>query len=585
LLFVPVKERDLANSHAQVLKKSSGPPRVLSGDQINRPQNSTGPLGEVFEIADRSPNQVQGAAHAFDYGDPRAAITDPIAGPPVSSASVDSDTQIESVEEPVRPARSDRHRRRRFYHHPIVAILAVSALAGGVRFYHLSQPSTYIFDEVYYAKDGCYDAGYPYRQCKLKAPYEQTFTVHPPLGRWIIAGGVKAYGNRPFGWRIAPAVAGTISVFLVALLALALFESAAWAAAAGVLLGTEALNFVQSRTSMIDIFVAMLVLAGFLFLVLDRKWIDRRTPALRDPLTQNESIAEEEEDELLVLPPDRAPSPIFRPWRLATGVAFGLATATKWSGGPPLVAAIVLAVLWERSRRTRLGLRHPLLEALRDESFGIFWFLIVLPVAVYMGSYINWFWHHGFNLAEWWDTQRRMASFSLGLRSGHPYSSRPWTWLAMERPVAYYYRCIGVAATCRPSEILAIGNPIIFWGSVIVVPYTLVVGIMRRDWRAALIVAAFASQYFPWFLAKRTSFIFYMTPVTPFMVLAWVYLLRDTRFMTGRLFRHWRWEISPVAAAIMVLSVAAFIFFFPVLTAAPISHTAWQARMWFRSWI
>ncbi|HEX8099166.1 MAG TPA: phospholipid carrier-dependent glycosyltransferase [Actinomycetota bacterium] len=498
-----------------------------------------------------------------------------------SETSVESRTQPEALEAPIEPARSQRPYRRRFYQRPVVVLLAFTALAGGLRFYHLSNPPGYVFDEVYYAKDGCYDAGFPYRSCKLKTPGEQTFTVHPPLGRWMIAGGEAAFGNRPFGWRVASAIAGTLSVLLLGLLALRLFDSVTWAGIAALLLATESLNFVQSRISMLDIFVTGFVIGGFLFLVLDRQWIDRRTPVLPEPV---EGEGEAADDDDFEFGPDRAPSPIFRPWRLAAGVTFGAAAATKWSGIPPIVLAVLLAMAWERSRRKRLRLRRPLFEAIRDESFGIFWFLVFVPVVVYMASYADWFVRNGFDLGGWWDTQRGMALFSLNLRAGHPWSSRPWTWLAMEGPVSYYYKCVGPLKGCRPAEILAVGNPIIFWGSVLAFPYTLVTGILRRDWRASVIFGTFAVQYLPWFLAARTTFFFYMTPMTPFMVLAVIYMIRDTGQLTGRLTSRLRWEIAPVAAAVVILAVALFVFFFPVLTARPVSHESWQARMWFKTW-
>jgi dolichyl-phosphate-mannose-protein mannosyltransferase len=315
-------------------------------------------------------------------------------------------------------------------------------------------------------------------------------------------------------------------------------------------------------------------------LVLDREWIERRSPVAEGPSDQ------EPDGDLLDLPADRPPSPVFRPWRMAAGLVFGMGAASKWSGIPPLIAGIVLSLAWERSRRSRIGLERPLFEAVRDESFGIFWFLVALPIGVYVASYADWFWENSFDLAGWWDVQRGMASFSIDLRAKHPYASRAWTWLVMERPVAYYYRCVGEPASrCLSSEILAIGNPVIFWGSVLALPYTLVAGIKRQDWRAALIVLAFAIQYFPWFLVARTSFFFYMAPMTPFMVLAFVYLLRDTGPLTQRLTSRWRWQVSPVATLLVFLSVATFVFFFPVLTGQAISHSAWQALMWFRSCI
>jgi dolichyl-phosphate-mannose-protein mannosyltransferase len=486
-------------------------------------------------------------------------------------------TVVDPDEEVVHGERVSRHVRRPWYATPFVAIAAVTALAGGLRFYHLSAPQTFVFDEVYYAKDGCFDAGYPYKECKLDSPYEQTVTVHPPLGRWIIAGGEKAFGNRPFGWRFASATAGTISVALAALLAFRLFGSAVWAAVAGLLLATENLNFVQSRISMFDIFLATFVLAGFLLLTLDRQWMEQRTP---DPAMMPD---EGPEAALLDLPPDRPPSPILRPWRLAAGVAFGAAVATKWSALPALAAAILLTLVWEQGRRRRFHFSHPWREALRDESFGVFWFMVILPVVIYLVSYTSWFVDHGFDPGGWWRLQQGMASYSIHLRATHPYSSRPWTWLVMSRPVAYFYECAKTSSPCKPAEILGMGNPVIFWGSLLTVPYMAVAGIRRRDWRAALIVVAFASQYFAWFLAARTSFLFYMTPVTPFMVLGWVYLLKDVS--DARIGEEGRGVMAPIAGFIVFASVALFVFFLPILTGRRISMSAWHARIWFRSWV
>jgi dolichyl-phosphate-mannose-protein mannosyltransferase len=474
--------------------------------------------------------------------------------------------------------RARRHGRRQWYARPFAVIAAVTALAGGLRFYHLSTPNDHVFDEVYYAKDGCFDAGIPYRECGLDAPREQTFTAHPPLGRWIIAGGVTLFGNRAFGWRAASAAFGTLSVLLVSILALRLFGNALWAGAAGLLLATESLNFVQSRISMLDIFLTAFVVAGFLFLVLDRRWIERRTPEL--------GLAEDEEALLLSLPPDRPPAPIFRPWRLAAGMAMGAAVATKWSGGPALAGAILLALGWERSRRRQVGLFHPWREAIRDEGFSIFLFLVIVPVLVYTATYARWWADHGFAVAEWWGTQVHMADFHLALRDEHAYSSRAWEWILLARPVAYYYECFRETASgCQsPAHILGIGNQAIFWGSLLTIPYVAYSWWRRRDWRAGLVVVAFTVQYVPWFFAARTNFLFYMTPVTPFMVLAAVYALRDlSEVRLGR--ERSRTPAVAAAAAIAAVAVGLFVFFLPVLTGRTISQGAWRARMWFSSWI
>jgi dolichyl-phosphate-mannose-protein mannosyltransferase len=507
--------------------------------------------------------------------------------PGLSSTVVETDTPQASRIEPdplqVVPRRADRHRRPTWRSRGFLVLLGVTALAAGLRFYHLSSPETYVFDEVYYAKDGCYDAGIPFAECELENPGEQTVTVHPPLGREIVSLGVRAFGNRPFGWRVASAVLGTLSVLLTAILAGRLFRSAVWAGVAGLLLATESLNFVQSRIAMLDIFVAAFVVAGFLFLVLDRQWIDRRTVS-----PERDEAAEVDEAVDPDIPGSRhaaaapegvaAPAPVLRPWRLAAGAAFGLAVATKWSGGAALAGAIALVIVWEWTPRRRSGERRPFLRALAAEGFGIVLLLVLVPAAVYVLSYARWFAQNGFDLAGWWNLQAGMADFSLTLSATHPYASRPWTWLLMTRPVAYYY----VAGTPpgTAAEILGMGNPAIFWGSVPALLLAAVASIRRRDWRPGLIVVAFASQYLPWFLTSRTSFLFYLTPITPFMVLAIVYALK--RLTDASLGSGYRAHaLAPAVGVAVALSVVLFLFFFPVLTGRTISEDAWRMRMWF----
>lgn len=450
-------------------------------------------------------------------------------------------------------------------------ILAVTALAGGLRFWHLSAPHEYVFDEVYYAKDACLDAGYPFRECDLDSDAEQTFGVHPPLGREILAQGVNLFGNRPFGWRVASAVFGTLSVLFTAVLAYLLFGGG-WGGVAGLLLATEALNFVQSRLSMLDILVTTFVVAGVLCLVLDRRWAERRTtPVFAAALPEGSPEAR----------PGPIFSPVFRPWRLAAGVALGAGLATKWSGGPVILGAIVLAYAWEVGRRKAAGIERPGWEAFRDEAFGLFLFLVIVPAAVYLASYTRYFVEEGLSVARWFDVQQNMARFSIELRATHAYSSRPWSWPLLIRPVAYYYKSGSNPSTS--AEILGIGSPAIFWGFLLAVPWLVVDWIRRRDWRPGLILVAFTTQYVPWFFAARTVFLFYMTPMTPFMVLGVTYGLRE--MWETRVGENDIRGLRPAVVLLVVVAVAMFAFFFPVLTGWKFSYESWRLRMWFKTWI
>ena len=76
---------------------------------------------------------------------------------------------------------------------PIVAILAVAALAGGIRFFHLSHPTGFVFDEIYYPKAALHPAGWSDKTCHVTSSDEKYWRtnkwdvgswVHPPLGKW-----------------------------------------------------------------------------------------------------------------------------------------------------------------------------------------------------------------------------------------------------------------------------------------------------------------------------------------------------------------------------------------------------------------
>ena len=282
----------------------------------------------------------------------------------------------------------------RFVRRPLVAIVAITLVAGIPRFWALGDPGTdkagkrvYVFDETYYAKDGCLYAGLPFKKCDLSSDGEQSW-VHPPLGKWVIAAGIKLFGDTPLGSRIPSAVFGTATVALIALIALLLFRSVLWCYVAGILAASEALLVVQSRVTLLDIFVAFWVVLGFLFVLMDRRYIERRTPppherepahgiepvlsmgpgamARSEPATDlGEAPApapDTETEESRTTPgaafrstSRRVPSPLWRPWRFAAGFAFGAAMATKWNGIPALLGGLFVMVAWEVARRRSPG--------------------------------------------------------------------------------------------------------------------------------------------------------------------------------------------------------------------------------------
>jgi len=526
------------------------------------------------------------------------------------------------IGEPASPATGRSGARPRGLRRPICALILVAAVAGGARFWHLSQPGDLVFDEVYYPKAGCILIGWSNKTCMVTSPDEKYWRtakwdvgswVHPPLGKWEIGLGIKAFGMHPFGWRVTTALEGTLVAVGVALIAQLLFGSALWTLVAGLLLALEGLNITMSRVGLLDTHLEFWIVVGFLFLVLDRRWIDRRTP-LEAPVAAAvqapDEAAWEAAGEAGAGPapepeppkPWRVPSPIWRPWRFAAGIAFGAAASVKWSGAMALVGAVVLAYAWETSRRMVGGRSRgrAFLRTLARETFGLTLAFLILPAAVYMATWIPWFHHFGWSLKAWWDNQVATWKYHAGLKAvdydaktktytpTHPYYSRPWSWLLMIRPVNMYvsYPAGGV------QQILGVGNAAIFWASFWALPFAAYAWKRMRDWRAGFVLVTSLALYVPWFLVSRPQFFFYVLPMTPFIVLADTYTLRwlsDATWIvhdpsSGETIESTRHPYRPIVWGYAVLVTLVFWWFYPIWTGRFLTLNGRTLRLWLRRW-
>src|SRR5258708_12124530 len=85
----------------------------------------------------------------------------------------------------------------------------------------------------------------------------------------MIAVGAWLFGLRRFGWRFAVAVVGTLSILMVARITRRMTRSTLLGCLAGLLMALDGLEFVLSRTAILDILVLFWVLAAFRILVPD----------------------------------------------------------------------------------------------------------------------------------------------------------------------------------------------------------------------------------------------------------------------------------------------------------------------------
>lgn len=460
--------------------------------------------------------------------------------------------------------------------------LAITALAGLLRFFNLGSPPDKVFDEAYYPKDAADLLHYGVeRSSDGTGP---GFVAHPPLGKWFIAAGEQLFGVTPFGWRFSAAVIGTLSILVMIRVARRMTRSTLLGCIAGVLLSLDALHFVQSRVGMLDIFLMWWILLAFACLLLDRD-------ALRSRLAPPSPAA-----------PPTTPSAGggvagviagVRPWRLAAALCMGLALATKWSAVWYIVAFALLTFAWDCGARRSAGVRKPVLAAL-----GANWVPALgcgaIIAGAYTASWAGWFLSDlGYDrqygstaLAGWIHYQVQILNFHTGLTTHHGYESQPWSWLLLGRPVAYYYAApTGCGEPACSREILAIGNPALWWGFIPAIVAMFWQWLSRRDWRAAAVLVGIGAGFLPWLpYPQRTMFLFYTLPALPFLVLATTLCLGlvlgdKTADTTRRLIGAWS------VAGYVTLVAVTFAFFHPVLVGTLMTYTQWHHRIWFPTWL
>jgi dolichyl-phosphate-mannose--protein O-mannosyl transferase len=470
-----------------------------------------------------------------------------------------------------------------------VATLAVTGVAALLRLWGVGFPNEKVFDETYYATEA---------NDLIRQGYENNpgymFIVHPPLGKWLIAAGIKVFGDSTVGWRVPAAVAGSLCVLILVRVVRRMTRSTLLGCVAGTLLALDGLSVVLSRFALLDIFVALFVLAGFACLVVDRDAVRERLARAVEAGATSATVW-------------RAPGLGLRPWRLAGGVLLGLSCAVKWSGIWFLVGFGLLSLVWDFGARRSAALGRPLaVSAVRDLP-GATLTLGVAPVAAYLLGWSGWFLGENSYGRHWADTHAEywswltgpirslihyhweMWHFHKGLESPHPYQSSPWSWLVTGRPVLFYYpskpAVTGCGAESCVRSVLAVGTPALWWAFVPAVLWCGWLALSRRDWRGTTVLVAFAAGWAAWFLTPgRTMFLFYMAPLVPFLVIGVTLALGDVLGRANS--TELRRLVGLLAVSGYVALVAVdFGWLWPILTGQLSSYEAWHARIWFGSWI
>jgi dolichyl-phosphate-mannose-protein mannosyltransferase len=497
--------------------------------------------------------------------------------------------------------------------------LLVAALAGAVRLIDLGRPRALVFDETYYVKQA---------YSLLRLGYEGSwgdnanerfvagdfgaltsmpeYVVHPPVGKWLIAAGMQVLGpENPAGWRLGTALAGTLTVFLLARLARRLFASTLLGCLAGLFLALDGVHLVESRVALLDVFLGLFATAAFGAVVLDRERSRGRLARLTARRTGRDG-------RVGAAPSALGPRLGVRWWLVAAGVLCGLAIGVKWSGAYVLAVLGVLTVVWDVTARRAAGARWWLGAGLvRD---GVPAFVSLVPVAglTYVATWGAWFanprayqrdWaarHPELErpwlpdvLDSWLYFHRIVWDFHTGLSTPHGYEADPLGWIVQWRPTIFFWRTVPDPEVACGAErcaqaITSVGNPVVWWAGAVALAAVVAAAVRLRDWRAWTVLAGYAALWLPWFVyPQRTTFTFYSVALAPFVALALAYGLGLLLGLPpgGRLPPlDWSRNAPWVALGLVVLTVAVAAFFYPVWTAAVIDAEQWRLRVWLPTW-
>ncbi|WP_308121913.1 dolichyl-phosphate-mannose--protein mannosyltransferase [Actinotalea ferrariae] len=485
--------------------------------------------------------------------------------------------------------------------------IAVAGVAAVLRLPALGRPAQLVFDETYYVKDAwtLLNLGYEGRwpdepdpafeagdvDGYLEAP---SFVVHPPVGKWVIATGLRLLGAQdPVGWRLGTVVAGIVAVVLLVRIGRRLLGSTAAGALAGLLLALDGTAIALSRTALLDGVLTTFVLAAAAALLVDRDRAAARLAAASAP--------------------PRAPArwgawSRLRPWRVVAGIMLGLAVGTKWSALWFLAVLGLLTVAWDASARHRAGVALWWQGALLRDALPAFVTLVPVAALTYVLTWTGWLRTSGGYGRSWaaqhpgegvlwlpdglrslWRYHEQMWTFHTTLTAEHPYAAQPAGWLLQWRPTSFFYEApepaqqVCGADRCAQA-VTSLGNPFIWWLGAAAVVACVWWAVRRLDGAAAVAAAGVAAGWVPWFAyTHRTIFTFYAVVVLPWLALAIARAVQRLLAWADDEPRRSMVRTALVAAAVLVVATTAF--FWPVWTGQVVTFRYWQLHQWLPSWV
>ena len=387
------------------------------------------------------------------------------------------------------------------------------------------------FDEIFYPRTA-------YEFIHQMDVFEST---HPPLGKVILSWSINIFGMTPFAWRLPGVLAGILMIPLIYGLARALFKTVFWSIFATVIFVFDFMPFVQTRLATLDTYMAFFTVGMFYFMY---------------RYTQNdlEGGCRHKSFKFLAL----------------SGLFTGLAISTKWSGFYGALGIFILfMVTWikygVKTRRSLDGWARLNGNLWRTVAWCLLWFILI-PAIIYILSYIP-FYQTGYLypdrgfFAAIIQNQHDMANFHLFLDADHPFGSYWWQWLINWRPMFYFANTLSGGMV---QGISSFGNPLVWWGGLPAVLYTIYRAVNRHN-TAIFLLIGYLVFLVPWIFFSRVAFIYYYFPNVIFLTLMIAYMVKE-----ATLFERLKVKRESFAYCFALVTIFLFLLFYPVLSGVPI---------------
>jgi 4-amino-4-deoxy-L-arabinose transferase-like glycosyltransferase len=304
---------------------------------------------------------------------------------------------------------------------------------------------------------------------------------HPKLRDIFVFWAIKLFGTNAEGFRLASIVFGTLTIPLTGLVARRLTRSDAAALLASLFMTVDAIHIELSRQAIQEVYMPFFLLLGIYL-------------ALRYRESNNAVLL------------------------IFSGVIFGLGLASKWNVAIPLILTLMLLVYMCLKEDGESAFEKS------KELLLLFATMLVLPLTVYILTYYPWMLHRGYDLGEWFATQRIMFAENLVHQGANP------EMLQMQdhSPFLWFLRPVGFADFLmngnEPVVVLGVSNPLVWLLTLPAVGY-LMFHLRKLDWRHLFLLALFWCSYLPFVLSRRLTGANTALTVTPFAFMAVAFVI------------------------------------------------------------